>query len=196
MEEIWRLFPDHLASKLKQETMKQQNPLEEIRLRIGDAVELIFLNSIVRLDQYHFTSEDSMYLLNQLSEHSLYRMQQELKEGYITTTGGHRVGLAGDVVTSSGTIKQIQHITFFNIRIAKEMKGIANELLTYLREGKTYYNTLLIGVPQTGKTTILRDLARLISNGKVKGPLSKAGQQGDGSKLARLEEGVQQRTTG
>src|SRR5699024_12389628 len=95
----------------------QRNPLGEILFRIWDAVELIFLNSIVRLDQYHFTSEDSMYLLNQLSEHSLYRMQQELKEGYITTTGGHRVGLAGAVVTSSGTINKIQHITFFYFSI-------------------------------------------------------------------------------
>jgi len=196
MEEIWRLFPDHLASKLKQETMKQQNPLEEIRLRIGDAVELIFLNSIVRLDQYHFTSEDSMYLLNQLSEHSLYRMQQELKEGYITTTGGHRVGLAGAVVTSSGTIKQIQHITFFNIRIAKEMKGIANELLTYLRDGKTYYNTLLIGVPQTGKTTILRDLARLISNGHDQIPSYKVGIVDERSEIAAAYQGIPQHDIG
>src|SRR5699024_10270314 len=196
MEEIWRLFPDHLASKLKQETMKQQNPLEEIRLRIGDAVELIFLNSIVRLDQYHFTSEDSMYLLNQLSEHSLYRMQQELKEGYMTTTGGDRVSLAGAVVTSSGRIKQIQHITFINISIAKEMKRIANELLTYLRDRKTYYNTLLIGVPQTGKTTILRDLARLISNGHDQIPSYKVGIVDERSEIAAAYQGIPQHDIG
>lgn len=196
MEEIWRLFPDYLVTKMKRETIKYNVPLEEIRLRIGAEIELIFINQIVRLKETIFTQDDSTYLLNQLSEHSLYRMQQELKEGYMTTAGGHRVGLAGAVVTAAGEIKQIQHITFFNIRIAKELKGIAKGMLPFLRNGKGYHNTLLIGVPQTGKTTILRDLARLISNGHGQFPSFKVGVVDERSEIAAAYQGIPQHDIG
>src|SRR5205807_2250163 len=95
---------------------------------------------------------------------SLYRMEDELREGYITIEGGHRVGIAGKVNTLKGSVKAIQHITFFNIRIAKEKVGAATSVLPYIYEHH-YLNTLIIGPPQTGKTTLIRDITRLIATG-------------------------------
>src|SRR5690625_7425653 len=103
-----------------------------------------------------------MFILNQLSEFSLYRMEDELREGYITIEGGHRVGLAGKVNTLKGSVKAIQHITLLNIRIAKESIGAAIPILPFLYK-KNYFNTCTVGPPLTGKTTMLHDLTQLIA---------------------------------
>jgi stage III sporulation protein AA len=102
--------------------------------------------------------------MNQLSEFSLYRMENELREGYITVEGGHRVGIAGKVNTINGSVKMIQNITFFNIRIARQKLGVAEHFMPYILT-KDYGNTLIIGPPQSGKTTLIRDLVRIISTG-------------------------------
>src|SRR5699024_2036643 len=102
-----------------------------------------------------------------LSQHSLYAMEEELQRGYVTVRGGHRVGLAGKVITEKGRVKVIRDISSFNIRIAKQKIGAAESCVPYLyRNG--WSNTVLIGPPQTGKTTLLRDLARMVSSGDPK----------------------------
>src|SRR5699024_3230387 len=120
-------------------------------------VELNFHSHSEWIENSYFTSNDSVYLLNQLSEHSLYRLENELREGYITVKGGHRVGLAGEVTTENGRVKHLQFITFFNIRIAKQLQHIATPFLPYLQDEQSIRNLLIIGPPQSGKTTILRD---------------------------------------
>src|SRR5690625_1584320 len=118
MNEILRLLPVKIKQAVTLQTANNWNQLEEIRLRLNRPVELNFHQRVVWLDHIIFTENDSVHVLNQLSEHSLYRLEDELREGYITVAGGHRVGLAGGVNTVNGKIKQLQHITFFNIRIA------------------------------------------------------------------------------
>src|SRR5690625_5029899 len=125
MDEVLRLFPENIKQAVILQVAHKWAQLEEIRLRLNKPVELNFHRHVVWLDHIIFTANDSMHVLNQLSEHSLYRLEDELREGYITVAGGHRVGLAGEVNTENGTIKQLQHITFFNIRIAREIENIA-----------------------------------------------------------------------
>lgn len=95
----------------------------------------------------------------------MYTLEEELKKGYVTIRGYHRVGLAGRVITENGGVKGLRDIASFNIRIARQKLGIAEPLLPYLYQD-SWLNTLIIGPPQTGKTTLLRDLARLSSTGK------------------------------
>ena len=196
VDEIWRLLPVLVQNRLKNENATTEEQLEEIRLRTGSPVEMVFSKQTKWMEDLIFTENDSMYVLNQLSEHSMYRMQPELKAGYVTTRGGHRVGLAGAVTTEKGTIKQLQHITFFNIRIAKEIKGTAQSFLPYLRKKQGLCNTLLIGAPQTGKTTILRDLARLISNGCSNYTGLKVGMVDERSEIAASYKGRPQHSIG
>src|SRR5699024_3380052 len=132
----------------------------------------------------------------QLSDHSLYRLEDELREGYITVAGGHRVGLAGEVNTVNGEMKQLQHITFFNIRIARDIKNIAAPFIFSLANGTEYCNTLIIGPPQTGKTTFIRDLARLIGNGVAGRHPKKVGIVDERSEIAAAKNGVPQHRVG
>src|SRR5699024_2873099 len=133
--------------------------LEEIRLRLNTPIEFIFTHDVIWLEEIVVSEQIGQYLLNKITDHSLYRMDTELKEGFITIKGGHRVGLAGEVITLEDQVDHIQYVTFFNIRIAKQHTGIASPLLKYLHHENTYYNTLIIGPPQTGKTSLIRDLA-------------------------------------
>src|SRR5690625_1978679 len=165
MKEIMRLFPIEVKQKVKSTISHQWNTLQEIRLRLNQPIELIFDQHVEWIRDSRPTRQDYIFILNQLSEFSLYRMEDELREGYMTIQGGHRVGLAGEVNTVDGKLKQLQHITFFNIRIAKEKIDLAKPYVSYLYDDNRYLNTLVIGAPQTGKTTFIRDIARLISEG-------------------------------
>src|SRR5690625_7117749 len=66
-------------------------------------------------------------------------MEDELREGFITITGGHRVGLAGEVTTQFGKMERLKYITFFNIRIAKEIINIATPFFHYLHKGEHFF---------------------------------------------------------
>lgn len=196
MMEILRLLPENMKQAVMQKIAARWSQLEEIRLRLNRPIELNFHKQIEWINEIIFTEKDSIYVLNQLSEHSLYRLEDELREGYITVTGGHRVGLAGEVTTVNGKIKQLQHITFFNIRIAREIKQIAAPIISYIKNDNSYYNTLIIGPPQTGKTTIIRDIARLIGDRKDHYNPQKVGIIDERSEIAASINGVPQHNVG
>nr|WP_246569834.1 stage III sporulation protein AA [Lentibacillus saliphilus] len=160
-----RLLPNSIRQSVDKHIGNEWSTLQEIRVRINQRIELVFDAHMLWIDHLIPTAQDGIHILNQLSEFSLYRMEDELRHGYVTIEGGHRVGLAGKVNTVNGYVKAIQHITFFNIRIAKEKKDCARPFIPYIYENNSYKNTLIVGAPQTGKTTLLRDLTRLISTG-------------------------------
>lgn len=163
--EIVRLFPKEMGRSIVKSIGNYWSQLEEIRLRLNKPVELIFTENVKWINDTFLTEQSSIYILNQISDYSLYRMETELREGYVTIEGGHRIGLAGEVTTKNGLVQQIQFVTFFNIRIAKEIFNVASSVIPYLVEDGLFHNTMIIGPPQTGKTSLIRDLARLISNG-------------------------------
>lgn len=196
MEEIIRLFPHDIKNIIVESINDRWGRLEEIRLRLNRPIELYFHHKIEWISNVLFTKKLSMFLLSQLSEHSLYRMEDELREGYITIDGGHRVGIAGNTITENGKVKRINSITFFNIRIAKQMVNIALPLLPYLYNNNHYLNTIIIGAPQSGKTTIIRDLSRLIGNGDIKIPSQKVAVIDERSEIAACKEGVPQHEVG
>lgn len=164
MEEILRLFPTDLKQIIAEKVGNRWGKLEEIRCRLYLPIELIYEDTVEWIRDISPNNQTGMYLVNQLSEFSLYRMENELRDGYITIEGGHRVGIAGKVNTRGGAVKAIQNITFFNIRIAKQRLGIAEPVMPHLFQ-RNYLNTLIIGPPQSGKTTLIRDMVRIISTG-------------------------------
>lgn len=195
MEEIVRLFPMEVKEKILSRIGHQWNTLQEIRLRLDQPIELIFDQHVEWIRESVPTLQDYIFILNQLSEFSLYRMEDELREGYMTIEGGHRVGLAGKVNTLKGAVKAIQHITFLNIRIAKESIGAAIPILPFLYK-EEYLNTLIVGPPLTGKTTLIRDLTRLIASGWKKSQPKKVGVIDERSEIAASIKGVPQHDIG
>jgi stage III sporulation protein AA len=103
-------------------------------------------------------------ILERVTKSSLYSVQDEIRNGYITIEGGHRIGISGRAVTNDGKIEFVRNISALNIRIANEIKGIAQPLLSSVIRGGQVLNTLIISPPCAGKTTLLRDLTRCISD--------------------------------
>lgn len=101
--------------------------------------------------------------LDLLTGYSLYAYEEELRQGYFTVAGGHRIGVAGHAVYDGGELRRLTEIAFVNIRIAHEIRGCARELYEVLFGDGRLKHTLLFAPPGCGKTTYLRDLIRLLS---------------------------------
>ncbi|MFS0751468.1 stage III sporulation protein AA [Oceanobacillus sp. 1P07AA] len=197
MDKILRLFPIHLQRRIKEKIIHNEEELQEIRVRIGRPIELIFDKYTEWLEDTKPQLSDGNYLLNQISEFSLYRMEEELRSGYITIEGGHRVGIAGRVNTSGKGVKALQHISCFNIRIAKEKRNAAQEVFKYMYQNNNYLNTMIIGPPQSGKTTIIRDLTRMIAT--IDQPMNRSKKVGivdERSEIAASLRGIPQHDVG
>ena len=104
-------------------------------------------------------------VLEYISRYSLYAFEEEIRRGFLTIPGGHRIGLAGQVVAENGKVKTMKYISFLNIRIAHEIKGCANPVLPYLFEKGEFLSTLIASPPGAGKTTMLRDIIRQVASG-------------------------------
>lgn len=192
MHNILQLFPPNMQLHLKHHVQKYPDRLEEIRLRVNRPVELNFYHTYIMLYDTLFTREDALFFIRQLSEHSLYRLENELQAGFITTKGGHRVGFAGETMKLNESSVKVQELTFFNIRLARAIKDIAAPFIRYLQEEQRTMHTLIFGAPQTGKTTFLRDMARQLSTKHRK----KVGIIDERSEIAASMQGTPQLDVG
>lgn len=214
MQEWKQIFPVRIRSYL--EEGEWQVGLEEIRVRVGQPLEFLYAEKIKYLwrregsggvveerrdyeewnDAVSINQKEMLEMMNYISNYSLYAFQQEIRKGYLTMEGGHRVGLAGKTVWENGEVKGISNITFLNIRVAHEHKGCAVPLLPYLRKGSGIYNTLLLSAPGIGKTTYLRDCIRLLSEGDEKYQGIKVGVVDERSEIAACHLGIPQNDLG
>lgn len=168
-EEIYRILPNVINSEVKK--YFNEEGLQEIRVKIGKQV-MLTTSKGERILDYVVTNEDLKYMMSKISNYSLYAFEEEIKQGYITVRGGHRIGLAGECVMSSGEVRTIKNISSLNIRICNEVIGSSNKVMKYITDNNKVYNTLIVSPPKCGKTTILRDITRNISNGMYKLNLS------------------------
>ncbi|MDE6398970.1 MAG: Flp pilus assembly complex ATPase component TadA, partial [Clostridiales bacterium] len=99
-------------------------------------------------------------------EKSLYAYNDRICRGFITLTGGIRVGVAGETVWEGATVKTVKNIAALNIRIPHEVFGCGERAIAALRRGNGFHSTLIVSPPGAGKTTLLRDLARIASSEK------------------------------
>jgi stage III sporulation protein AA len=196
MDDILSFLPKRIAELLDAVPPNDKDGMEEVRIRINRPLE-ITVRGKPNFLPYIIPPEDAVQLLNKLGHFSMYTLEEELKRGYITIAGGHRVGLAGKVILENGSVKAIRDISSFNFRIAREKIGIADPLMPYIYQNG-WKHTMIIGPPQTGKTTLLRDIARMISSGvpDKKVPPLKAGIVDERSEIAGCVKGVPQLTFG
>ncbi|WP_408954661.1 stage III sporulation protein AA [Natroniella sp. ANB-PHB2] len=184
--------------------------LVEIRLRANKPLVLelteeeLFIDKsgLTRKDMrqaYQVSQSDITDTLNLMTASSLYTVEEELKAGYLTLPGGHRVGLVGQVIREHNQIKRIKYISGLNIRLCQEIIGAADEVIRQIITGADdVYNTLIISPPRCGKTTLLRDLTRQISNGisKLNFKGLKVGVVDERSEIGGAYQGVAQNRLG
>lgn len=160
-ERYLNIFPPKIIGMLNR---YKDDSIQEIRLKINKPI-IIYTNKKEILLYYDVTKEDIKYILQRISNYSIYAYEEEIKQGFITLKGGHRVGIAGECVMENNKVKTIKNIASINIRICKEILGCSKKILKYIIENDVVKNTLIISPPKCGKTTILRDIARVISTG-------------------------------
>ena len=169
MEEILKYLPNNIYILIT-ETIKQNPQTKikenaiEIRLRNNKPV-IIKLPNLDIVIKYDVTEKDILYTLEKLCENSIYAYKNQICQGFITIKGGHRVGITGSCVIENGKIINIKYISSLNFRIAREIKGCCNKILKDVINKDNIYTTLIVSPPGKGKTTMLRDLIRTISNG-------------------------------
>ncbi len=167
------VLPDNIKACFESISGHYWDEVFEIRLRVGQYPFLTTLNGELSLSEIEesssklsmVTQDDISKTLGLMSQNSIYAVQEEIKSGFITLKGGHRVGITGKVICDSKLIQNIRHFSSLNIRIARQVIGAADYLLNYLLANGEFINTLIISPPSCGKTTTLRDIIRQTSNG-------------------------------
>lgn len=181
--------------------------LLELRIRVERPLVLSFAGKdwFINESQGLTDNEDLAYIVSAIdvknildyaSDYSLYAYEEELKQGFITVRGGHRIGLAGQVVMDNRRIKNVKNISFINIRMAHQIKGCAMELLPYIISDGRILHTLIISPPSCGKTTLLRDVIRCISNGNNYAKGMNVGVVDERSEIAACYMGIPQNDVG
>lgn len=188
MCQILKYFSEGIRNELKTENFSE---IEEIRLRTSKPI-IIRKNKGETVQKYIVTIEDMLETLQLLCDNSIYSYQNQICNGYITIKGGHRVGISGTIVMEKEKVINMSYISSLNIRIAKQIIGCSDKLLPYLvTMQNSIFNTLIVSPPGEGKTTILRDLVRNISNrGKTVGVVDERGE------IAAMYRGIPQNDLG
>lgn len=208
MAQVLQVLPRSIRDYIESLPPIVFNQLEEIRIRQNRPLEVItskgsgFVHrttkQLTKNQQYAYcpTRYDCEKMINLISRHSLYAMEEELRRGYITINGGHRIGLAGKVIVENGRVKVLRDITSFNVRFARAVVGVGNDLLPFVVHDGKVENLLIVSPPQCGKTTLIRDLARLVSSGTKHSPAYKVGIVDERSEIAGCLHGVPQHDVG
>ncbi len=169
------LLCPHIRQPLLQLSETIQRKTQEIRLRINQPLSLTVDGAVLFVtpngqavncpeQTVICRKSDLLICFKSICEYSVYSYQNQINNGFITLKGGHRVGICGTAVCENGKITNLKNISYFNIRIAKAFDGCAKPLLACYRK-RGIYNTVLVGPPFSGKTTMLRDIAKALSDG-------------------------------
>ena len=162
LEEIYKVLPISMLEKIKK--IGSTTNITEIRLRVGRNILLVTSDVEVEVD-YIVNLKDMLDILVKVSKNSIYAIQNEINNGFVVINGGHRIGICGEVVIENAKIKNIKNINSMNIRVARQLIGVADKVMPYIVNNGNVQNTIIISPPGCGKTTILRDIVRQISSG-------------------------------
>lgn len=175
--QILSYLPNHIQKQLQVLKPEDYQHLEEIRLRCGQPLVVRIGERELAVGEgrlttamhqgYRVERDDVFRVIASISDNSLYAFEEDIRRGFITIPGGHRVGLAGQVVLKDQGIDLIKNFGSLCFRVARQVKGCADAVMPALFSNpqKTLQNTLIVSPPRCGKTTLLRDIARRLSEG-------------------------------
>lgn len=204
--EIVQIFPGHIRSLLEMSGIDYEQ-LYEIRMRICNPLLVIyggreyFLSKKGIMTQnkeiaYQVTQEDIHWVMEAVSQYSMYAYEDEIRQGFLTIQGGHRIGIAGKAIIEKEHVKGMKYISYINIRLSHQVKGCARPVLPYVIDNQGVHHTLIISPPRCGKTTLLRDLIRQISDGNERFAGATVGVVDERSEIGGSYMGVPQNDLG
>lgn len=173
MEELVKAFqqaawvlPPFLRECALRLPREEQGRAEELRLRLGYPMTVLIEDRERILGEEPINSQELEELLERASRTSVHAVLDQIREGFLSIEGGHRIGFCGTAVVEQGEVTFLRDISSASIRIARQFPGIAVELAEELFEGGQLQNTLIMAPPGGGKTSLLRDLIRTLSQGE------------------------------
>lgn len=198
--QIQNLFAGNIRQLLMEADL-DYDKLYEIRLRVGRPLFLTYDGGECFLrkwgkEQYLVTQEDLKETLEYVSGYSLYAYEEEVRQGFLSVQGGHRVGVTGKVILDGSRIRGMKYISCINVRLAHQIPGCAEHVMPYIQTKDWVAHTLIVSPPRCGKTTLLRDIIRQLSNGREGIPGITVGVVDERSELAGCYQGVPQNDLG
>lgn len=169
LEQILKYFPvrikEHILAVVKNNIINPEN-IEEIRIRVNKPI-CIKIENEIKILEYVIMQEEMIEIFQKICENSIYSYTNQICKGFITIKGGHRIGISGSCVMENNKVINIKYISSLNIRLAREKKDCSINLVPYILDydNNNIFNTLIVSPPGFGKTTLLRDFIRVISNG-------------------------------
>lgn len=164
---ILRYFPPKVQKLIRNNINDGElEMLEEIRVR-NNLPLILKIGQAEKVIDYKITTEDINYIFQKICENSIYSYQKQIANGFITVQGGNRVGIVGTaVLDGNDKVINFNYISGLNFRISRQIIGCSNQIVDEIFNGcGGIYNTLIISKPGIGKTTLLRDIVRNVSNG-------------------------------
>ncbi|WP_313345519.1 stage III sporulation protein AA [Sedimentibacter sp.] len=167
MNNVIKLLSSNLRNIVSRNINLLSSDTVEIRLRVNSPILIKKVKAEVFLEEnYRIKKRDIDETISNLTKNSIHAFEKEIRSGYITIEGGHRVGLGGDCIYEHNRFNGFKNITSLNIRIAREYPGCSENYIKYfIGSKKSIYNTLIIGPPLSGKTTFIRDVSANLSDG-------------------------------
>ncbi len=163
--EACRLLPEALESAALSVPERHMARAEELRLRTGQPLSLTLPEAELPLSGTTVLQEDLEFVLDRASEFSRYTASETLRQGFLTAPGGFRIGVCGTALPSGGDNTGFRELSSLTVRIPRIVKGVALPILPSLVEHGAPVSALILSPPGGGKTTLLRDLVRLFSQG-------------------------------
>lgn len=172
-DQVVSILPKSLSSLLMAVSEQAKENIQEICLRIDRPIVLrvgnknFFLNNYSKLitninSKLKIVLRDEIEMsFKNMCNHSIYSYQDEIKNGYVTIKGGHRVGIGATAVLAEGEVSSVRDISSLNIRLSRQFDGAAKSILGIIKDD--FQGILLAGPPASGKTTILRAFAKELS---------------------------------
>ncbi len=200
--EVLPYLPTEIRKRVEKAALEDWLEIEEIRIRAGEPLTLgisgesCFMTTEGGItnhekDAYRVAVEEVQSIFAAICENSVYAHLDEIRQGFLTLKGGHRVGICGKAVAEEGKIRTFREVSSLNFRIAHEIVGIADSVMDNIVSGNQVNSVLIVSPPQVGKTTLLRDVMRQVSNRGFK-----TGVADDRGELAALYQGIPQNQIG
>lgn len=170
-EQAAAVLPGPLRESLRGLGPDRLCALEELRLRRGFPMTALLPEGEAETEGPPVGEDELRQVVENATQSSAHTALDKVCQGFVTLRGGHRVGLCGTVVKKGGQIVTLRELSSLSIRVARPVEGLAAPLLPALMENGRFLSTLILAPPGGGKTTLLRDLVRALSDGEAGRPL-------------------------